>query len=40
MRSRREPVTSQSDAANETYLIKADGDFSANIVSVGITIQF
>ncbi len=40
MRSRHEPVTSQSDAANEPYLVKADGDFTANIVSLGISIEF
>lgn len=40
MRSRHEPVTTQSDAINEPYLVKADGDFTANIVSLGITIQF
>lgn len=40
MRSRNEPMTDFADKFNEVYSIRADGDFNANIITVGITISF
>jgi len=40
MRSRSEPTTQFSDAANEPFLLRPDGDFTANIISLGITVSF
>jgi hypothetical protein len=40
MRSRREPVNAFADPVNEPYLVKADGDFTANIIALGISVAF
>jgi hypothetical protein len=40
MDSQDEVTTSFADAVNEPFLARADGDFFANIVSVGISIRF
>jgi hypothetical protein len=40
MRSRREPVTVHEDGLNREYLVQANGDFTANILALGISIAF
>ncbi len=40
MRSRHSPTTVFADPANNPYWIRPDGDFFANIVSVGLTVSF
>ena len=40
MASSDEPIAQFSDGVNEPYLVQADGDFLANIASVGISVRF
>jgi hypothetical protein len=40
MASSDEPVTIFSDNVNEQYAVQADGDFVANIASVGVSVRF
>jgi hypothetical protein len=40
MSSDNEPATAYADAANQIFLVRADGDFTANIVSLGVSIRF
>lgn len=40
MRSNGEPTTRYSDAINEPFLIQPNGDFFANVISLGINVNF
>ncbi len=40
MRSRREPVAVYADRANQPYTVRANGDFTANIITVGVSVEF
>jgi hypothetical protein len=40
MRSRSEHTTDFADRFNEVYSVRADGDFRANIITLGITVAF
>ena len=40
MASSDEPIATYSDAVNQVFLVQADGDFLANIASVGVSVRF
>jgi hypothetical protein len=40
MRSSEEPLTAYGDAGGEAFLIQPDGDFTANVFSVGLSVEF